>query len=119
MKGLILNCMGKVEEAKDHVKRGLRNDVKSHVCWHVFGLLQVQCFKSCGSLPVYNNDDYLLNLQRAEKKYDEAIKAYRNALKIDKDNMQILRDLTLIQIQMRDLEGYRVSFFKAFFAFLF
>lgn len=48
-------------------------------------------------------------LQRSDKKYDEAIKCYRNALKLDKDNLQILRDLSLLQIQMRDLEGYRVS----------
>ena len=32
---------------------------------------------------------------------------FRNALKWDKDNMQILRDLSLLQIQMRDLEGYK------------
>ncbi|EPY87256.1 hypothetical protein CB1_000258023 [Camelus ferus] len=56
-----------------------------HGGWHVYGLLQ-----------------------RSDKKYDEAIKCYRNALKLDKDNLQILRDLSLLQIQMRDLEGYRV-----------
>lgn len=32
MKGLTLNCLGKKEEAYDHVRRGLRNDLKSHVC---------------------------------------------------------------------------------------
>uniref|UniRef100_A0A8C1E8C9 N-alpha-acetyltransferase 15, NatA auxiliary subunit a n=1 Tax=Cyprinus carpio carpio TaxID=630221 RepID=A0A8C1E8C9_CYPCA len=84
MKGLTLNCLGRKEEAYDLVRRGLRNDLKSHVCWHVYGLLQ-----------------------RSDKKYDEAIKCYRNALKWDKDNLQILRDLSLLQIQMRDLEGYR------------
>lgn len=42
-------------------------------------------------------------------RYDEAIKCYRNALKWEKDNIQILRDLSLLQIQMRDLEGYRVN----------
>ncbi|XP_030638927.1 N-alpha-acetyltransferase 15, NatA auxiliary subunit a [Chanos chanos] len=84
MKGLTLNCLGKKDEAYDLVRRGLRNDLKSHVCWHVYGLLQ-----------------------RSDKKYDEAIKCYRNALKWDKDNLQILRDLSLLQIQMRDLEGYR------------
>ncbi|XP_038056250.1 N-alpha-acetyltransferase 15, NatA auxiliary subunit-like isoform X2 [Patiria miniata] len=84
MKGLILNCLGKKEEAYELVRRGLRNDLKSHVCWHVYGLLQ-----------------------RSDRKYDEAIKCYRNALKWDKDNLQILRDLSLLQIQMRDLEGYR------------
>ncbi|XP_006003550.1 N-alpha-acetyltransferase 16, NatA auxiliary subunit isoform X2 [Latimeria chalumnae] len=84
MKGLTLNCLGKKEEAYEFVRKGLRNDVKSHVCWHVYGLLQ-----------------------RSDKKYDEAIKCYRNALKLDKDNLQILRDLSLLQIQMRDFEGYR------------
>ncbi|XP_051561366.1 N-alpha-acetyltransferase 15, NatA auxiliary subunit [Myxocyprinus asiaticus] len=84
MKGLTLNCLGKKEEAYELVRKGLRNDLKSHVCWHVYGLLQ-----------------------RSDKKYDEAIKCYRNALKWDKDNLQILRDLSLLQIQMRDLEGYR------------
>ncbi|KAK2498667.1 hypothetical protein MC885_013362, partial [Smutsia gigantea] len=74
MKGLTLNCLGKKEEAYELVRRGLRNDLKSH---------------------------------RSDKKYDEAIKCYRNALKWDKDNLQILRDLSLLQIQMRDLEGYR------------
>jgi len=85
MKGLLLNAMGKRDEGQADVKRGLRADLQSHVCWHVYGLIQ-----------------------RSDKKYDEAIKAYRNALKFDKENMQILRDLSLLQIQMRDLEGYRV-----------
>ena len=35
MKGLILNCMGRKEEAYDHVRRGLKNDIKSHVCIHI------------------------------------------------------------------------------------
>jgi tetratricopeptide (TPR) repeat protein len=91
MKGLTLNCLGRKDEAYDHVRRGLRNDLRSHVCWHVYGLLQ-----------------------RSDKKYDEAIKCYRNALKWEKDNIQILRDLSLLQIQMGDLEGYRVSFSPPF-----
>ncbi|XP_046394061.1 N-alpha-acetyltransferase 15, NatA auxiliary subunit [Ischnura elegans] len=91
MKGLTLNCLGRKEEAYDYVRRGLRNDLKSHVCWHVYGLLQ-----------------------RSDKKYDEAIKCYRNALKWEKDNIQILRDLSLLQIQMRDLEGYRDTRYQLF-----
>lgn len=87
MKGLTLNCLGRKEEAYEYVRKGLRNDLRSHVCWHVYGLLQ-----------------------RSDKKYDEAIKCYRNALKWEKDNIQILRDLSLLQIQMRDLEGYRVGY---------
>lgn len=91
MKGLILNCMGKKEEAYEFVRKGLRNDLTSHVCWHVYGLLQ-----------------------RSEHKYDEAIKCYRNALKYDKDNITILRDLSLLQIQMRDLKGFRDTRYQLF-----
>ncbi|XKL64988.1 hypothetical protein PGB90_005074 [Kerria lacca] len=91
MKGLTLNCLGRKEEAYEYVRRGLRNDLKSHVCWHVYGLLQ-----------------------RSDKKYDEAIKCYRNALKWEKDNIQILRDLSLLQVQMRDLEGYRDTRYHLF-----
>lgn len=39
MKGLIVSNMGeeRKEEAYELVKLGLKNDVKSHVCWHVYG----------------------------------------------------------------------------------
>lgn len=83
MKGLTLNCMGRKSEAYDLVRIGLKNDLKSHVCWHVYGLLY-----------------------RSDREYREAIKCYRNALRIDPDNIEILRDLSLLQAQMRDLTGF-------------
>ncbi|CAJ1955176.1 unnamed protein product [Sphenostylis stenocarpa] len=83
MKGLTLNCMDRKSEAYELVRQGLKNDLKSHVCWHVYGLLY-----------------------RSDREYREAIKCYRNALKIDPDNIEILRDLSLLQAQMRDLTGF-------------
>ncbi|GAV89376.1 NARP1 domain-containing protein/TPR_11 domain-containing protein [Cephalotus follicularis] len=83
MKGLTLNCMDRKSEAYELVRLGLKNDLKSHVCWHVYGLLY-----------------------RSDREYREAIKCYRNALKIDPDNIEILRDLSLLQAQMRDLSGF-------------
>ena len=106
MKGLTLNCMDRKSEAYELVRRGLKviqcsayrdkgchlfylkytfadsekglqNDLKSHVCWHVYGLLY-----------------------RSDREYREAIKCYRNALKIDPDNIEILRDLSLLQVGM-------------------
>lgn len=53
----------------------VQNDLKSHVCWHVYGLLY-----------------------RSDREYREAIKCYRNALRIDPDNIEILRDLSLLQV---------------------
>jgi peptide alpha-N-acetyltransferase len=48
-------------------------------------------------------------MHRADKNYEEAIKCYRNALKFDKNNLQILRDLSLLQVQMREFEGYNAT----------
>jgi len=84
MKGLTLNCMDKKTEAYELVKKGIKFDITSHVCWHVLGLLY-----------------------RSDRDYVEASKCYNTALKHDKENIQILRDLSLLQIQLRDLEGYR------------
>ena len=59
---------------------------RSHVCWHVYGLLH-----------------------RSDRNYNEAIKAYKQALRIDPENLQILRDLSLLQVQMRDLSGFLLT----------
>mmetsp|Transcript_486 Transcript_486/g.1020 ORF Transcript_486/g.1020 Transcript_486/m.1020 type:complete len:894 (-) Transcript_486:3118-5799(-) len=85
MKGLTLyhSSTDKKEEAYELVRKGLKYDLKSHVSWHVYGLLY-----------------------RGDREYREAIKCYLNALRIDKDNVQILRDLANLQVQRRDLPGY-------------
>eukprot|EP00928_Gymnodinium_smaydae_P008260 TRINITY_DN13002_c0_g2_i1.p1 TRINITY_DN13002_c0_g2~~TRINITY_DN13002_c0_g2_i1.p1 ORF type:complete len:946 (+),score=235.53 TRINITY_DN13002_c0_g2_i1:170-3007(+) len=83
MKGLALSYLDKKEEAYALVRQGLRYDLKSHVCWHVFGLLY-----------------------RQDKDYHEASKCYLQALRFDADNIQILRDLSLLQIHRRDLHGF-------------
>jgi tetratricopeptide (TPR) repeat protein len=83
MKALILNSQGQSDEAFTLAKLALKNDMKSHVCWHVYGLLW-----------------------RSVKNYEEAIKAYKFALRIEPDSQNILRDLALLQAQMRDYEGY-------------
>ena len=44
-------------------------------------------------------------MHRYDKNYEEAIKCYKSALRIDKDNFQILRDLALLQLQCRQYEG--------------
>ena len=44
-------------------------------------------------------------MYRYDKNYEEAIKCYKSALRIDKDNFQIQRDLALLQLQCRQYEG--------------
>ncbi|KAF8639266.1 hypothetical protein AX16_010338 [Volvariella volvacea WC 439] len=78
MKGLLLVHMGKREEGVDLVRTGIRLDLTSHICWHVFGLIQ-----------------------KGEKNYEEALKSYTQALRFDKENMNILRDAAQLQTQLR------------------
>ena len=83
MKALILNSQGKTEEAFSLAKDALTADMKSHICWHVYGLLY-----------------------RSDKNFEEAIKAYKFALKLEPESAQIQRDLAILQVQMRDYQGY-------------
>ncbi|KAI2472732.1 N-terminal acetyltransferase A, auxiliary subunit [Annulohypoxylon bovei var. microspora] len=83
MKALIINQQGKTEEAFALGKEALTADMKSHICWHVYGLLY-----------------------RHQKNFEEAIKAYKFALKLEPESHQIQRDLAFLQVQMRDYQGY-------------
>ena len=84
MKALILSVNGNnnKEEAYDLVKKGLFKNLKSLVCWHVYGLLN-----------------------RADRNYTEALKCYKQALNVDDSNLPILRDTAMLQIHIRDLKS--------------
>eukprot|EP00842_Homolaphlyctis_polyrhiza_P003359 jgi/Hompol1/4023/HPOL_003439-RA len=87
MKGLFYsNIPEKKDEAHEIIKKGLMNDLTSPVCWHVFGLYH-----------------------RGERNIEEAAKCYANALKYDKENTQILRDFSFLQLQMRNYEAFSLS----------
>ena len=83
MKGLILSGLNKKEEAFEFVRKGLKCNLKSHVCWHSLGLLY-----------------------RLDRNYTEAMKCYKQALRFDSENGQVLRDLSLLQLHHRDYDGY-------------
>jgi len=83
MKGLVHNCMNNKEQAYEMVKLGLKNDIRSHVCWHVYGLIY-----------------------RSDSNYKEASKCYMNALRINPSNSNILRDLSWLHIQLRDYDQF-------------
>ena len=61
MKGLFLTHAGRRDEGIELVRKGVRLDLTSHICWHVFGIIQ-----------------------KGEKNYEEALKSYTQALKCDK-----------------------------------
>ena len=83
MKALIISHQNRTEEAFALARTAITNNMKSHVCWHVYGLLY-----------------------RAEKNYEESLKAYKKALQLEPESAPIQRDLAHLQIQTRDYEGY-------------
>lgn len=54
---------------------------KSELCWHILGIIN-----------------------RNQRKYVEAIGCYKNALKYDPSNVNILRDLAVLQVHVRELD---------------
>jgi len=70
MKALLLNALKKKKEAFEWIKKALFKNFSNFTCWHVYGILQ-----------------------RSNKEYDGARKAYLNALKYDPNNLNVLRDL--------------------------
>jgi peptide alpha-N-acetyltransferase len=95
MKGLIMSHMKpatSVDEkshkarAEELIKLGITNNAKSNVCWHVYGLFH-----------------------RANKNYNQAIKSYKAALKKKGGDMQVLKDLSCLQVHQRDYPGFLSS----------
>jgi len=48
-------------------------------------------------------------MNKQNRSYLEAKKAYLNALKYDKDNQNVLRDLAYLQAQLKDYDGFAES----------
>lgn len=78
MKGLLLTHVGRRDEGIELVKQGMVLNLQSSICWHVFALIQ-----------------------SAENNYHGALKSYTQALRFDKDNLNILRDTARLQSQLR------------------
>ncbi|EAS00294.2 NMDA receptor-regulated protein (macronuclear) [Tetrahymena thermophila SB210] len=82
MKAIFLYFTGQKSEGLDLSKKALMKNLKSDIAWHIHGIIN-----------------------RTNRNYQEAINCYKKALDISPDNVQILRDLALLQVQIRDVEG--------------
>lgn len=86
LKGNILNCLGKKEEALTFSKQGVMKNLKSALSWHTLS-------------QVYYND----------RNYTEAYKAEQKAFGLSSTNNSIIRGLSLLQLHMRDYQAFRDS----------
>jgi hypothetical protein len=65
-------------------------NLTSFTCWHAYGMIS-------------QSDKYFVLEEGRD--YEAAKKSYTIALKYDKENVQILRDLGVVQMQLRDYEA--------------
>ena len=86
VRGLMRYHLNQKDDGLDDLKKGLVADPDSYICWHVYGL--------------YN---------RLEKNYEEAAKAFTKALQYDPNNMNVTRDLAVLQVQTHQYAAAVVS----------
>nr|ACS87838.1 putative N-acetyltransferase subunit Nat1 [Angomonas deanei] len=79
VRGLILYNLERVEEGYETIKQAILINPRSMVAWHSLGMCQ-----------------------RLDKKYAEALKAFKRALSFDATNTEVLRDVASACIQVRD-----------------
>ncbi|KAH8738788.1 hypothetical protein FG386_000579 [Cryptosporidium ryanae] len=72
------------KEAYEYAKEAIKMNVKNPMSWHCLG-----------------------TLYRSDFDYFEAIKCFKTALKFDKEDAVVLRDLGTCYIQIRNYEGFR------------
>ncbi|KIJ63152.1 hypothetical protein HYDPIDRAFT_93055 [Hydnomerulius pinastri MD-312] len=82
MKGLIMVHLGEREEGKALAHQGMLKNPTSNIVWHVWALIQ-----------------------KGERNFPEALKAYSVALKTDKDNFNIIRETSILQSHTRQYEA--------------
>ncbi|KAG0142562.1 hypothetical protein CROQUDRAFT_662352 [Cronartium quercuum f. sp. fusiforme G11] len=83
MAGLLHHSLQDKQKGYALVRAGIKADLKSHIVWHVYGIIT-----------------------RADQNYAEAVKSYGQALRLEPENSSILRDLAVLQIQMRMYGAY-------------
>lgn len=83
VRGLILYNLERVEDGYDTIKQAILINPRSMVAWHSLGMCQ-----------------------RLDKKYAEALKAFKRALSFDATNTEVLRDVASACIQVRDWQQF-------------
>ena len=86
MRALILDKMDKRQDANKSIKIALKYAPRSHTAWHVYGMIL-----------------------RQRNNYAQAVKCFGVALRNDPENVQILKDLSFLQLQQRQYDRFAKS----------
>jgi len=84
LKALCLNTMpNRKQEAYKCARLALRSDPKNHTCWHVMGLLH-----------------------RSDRNFLDAAVCFETAHSIEKNDLEIMKDLCTVHIQNRNYDAF-------------
>ena len=83
IKGLVLFSIHQRDEGLALAKLGVRYDLTSFICWHALGI-------------VY----------RMDRNYQESLKCYAQALRIEGGNLNLIRESGFMQLQMRNYQPF-------------
>ena len=83
LKGISLHSIGKIESGYEYIKKGLQLNYRSGLSWHLYSIML-----------------------RIDKKYTEAVKSLKSAIKQDPSNLSLLKDLSLLYIQIHDFSAF-------------
>lgn len=86
VRGLMRYHLNQKEEGVEDLKNGLAADPESYICWHVYGLYH-----------------------RLSKNYDESVKAFTKALQYDPNNINVTRDLAVLQVHTHQYAAATIS----------
>lgn len=82
VRGLVRYHLNMKDEARQDMSKCIASDPESGICWHLYGIYQ-----------------------RLEKNYEEAVKAFAKTYQIDPTNINICRDLSVLQVQTRQFKN--------------
>ena len=89
--------MNEKVEGERLIKEALKKEIKNTTVWHFYALF-------------YKQEKYLFDYHR---NYPQSMRSYKCALMYDPSNAVILRDLTYLQLQLRQNSAFLESAKKA------
>ncbi len=97
MKAILkFNIDKNTEEAEKGLKKGITLGRRTSLTWHLYGIYQRS--------QKFDSKEMLMC-----RRYSDAKKAFQFAHTLDPKNIQVIIDLSELQIQVRDFAGYRTS----------
>lgn len=81
-----MSCMGEKEAGFKLINDALKMNFKNSVTWHFLAL--------------YHKND---------KNYKQTVSSYTFAMKYDPDNFNVMRDMSFLQLQLRQLNSFADS----------